>query len=47
MYINPDTPTTVQQQPEQQTLPEYEVVVVEVTQPDGTVNYEVRYVAKQ
>lgn len=47
VYINPDTPTTVQQQPEQQTLPEYEVVVVEVTQPDGTVNYEVRYVAKQ
>lgn len=38
-YIKPDTTTIATPQ----TTPQYEVVVVEVTQPDGTVKYEVQY----
>lgn len=38
-YIKPDTTTVATPQ----TTPQYEVVVVEVTQPDGTVKYEVQY----
>lgn len=38
-YIKPDSTTVATPH----TTPQYEVVVVEVTQPDGTVKYEVQY----
>jgi len=39
-YIKPEPVDTV---PVVKTAPQYEVVVVEVTQPDGTIKYEVQY----